>query len=244
MAQWMYGKNAVMQILKSTKKIEKAVMAEGVKFPEAEALIQKRRIPVERVSRKQLDQLCSDSHHQGIAVRCEDFKTLSIEEILARIPQGKLGTLVLLDELEDPHNLGAVLRTCDAVGADGVILRKNRSVSLNATVAKVSTGAIDTIPVAMVANLTQTLKQLKEKGYWVYGADMDHAQDYRQPAFDTPVVLVVGSEGKGISRLVKEECDVMLKLPMEGTISSLNASVACAVMLYQIHSKRFPLVTK
>lgn len=119
-----------------------------------------------------------------------------VEEMLERIPSGKLGTIVILDELEDPHNLGAVLRTCDAVGADGVILRKNRSVSLNSTVAKVSTGAIETVPVAMVANLTQTLKQLKEKGYWVYGTDMRNAQDYRQPTFDTPVALVIGLGGQ------------------------------------------------
>ena len=241
MAQWIYGKNAVMQILKSKKKVEKALVAEGAKFPEAETLLKNRRIPTQRVSRKELDKCCMDTHHQGIALYCEDYKTVSVEEMLERIPSGKLGTIVILDELEDPHNLGAVLRTCDAVGADGVILRKNRSVSLNSTVAKVSTGAIETVPVAMVANLTQTLKQLKEKGYWVYGTDMRNAQDYRQPTFDTPVALVIGSEGKGISRLVKEECDVMLTLPMEGTISSLNASVACAVLLYQSHAKRFPL---
>lgn len=230
-----------MQILKSKKKVEKALVAEGAKFPEAETLLKNRRISTQRVSRKELDKCCMDTHHQGIALYCEDYKTVSVEEMLERIPSGKLGTIVILDELEDPHNLGAVLRTCDAVGADGVILRKNRSVSLNSTVAKVSTGAIETVPVAMVANLTQTLKQLKEKGYWVYGTDMRNAQDYRQPAFDTPVALVIGSEGKGISRLVKEECDVMLTLPMEGTISSLNASVACAVLLYQIRAKRFPL---
>ena len=241
MSQWIYGKNAVMQILKSNKKVEKVMVAEGSQFPEAMKIIKDRRLNVRTVSRREMDQTCEDRHHQGIAVYCEDYKTVTIDEMLDRIPQGKLGTIVVLDELEDPHNLGAVLRTCDAVGADGVIIRKNRSVSLNSTVAKVSTGAIETVPVAMVANLTQALKQLKDRGYWVYGTDMKNAQDYRQPAFDTPVALVIGNEGKGISRLVKEECDVMLTLPMEGSISSLNASVACAVLLYQIHSRRFPL---
>lgn len=241
MALYVYGKNAVMQTLKGSRRVEKALLMEGAPFPQVQPLLQQRRIPVERVSRRTLDQRCGSSHHQGIALLCEDYRTWTVEEMLQRIPQGKLATLVVLDELEDPHNLGAVLRTCDAIGADGVILKKNRSVSLNATVAKVSTGAIETVPVAMVTNLSQTLKQLKEKGFWIYGADMDQAQDYRQPAFDTPVVLVIGSEGKGISRLVKEQCDVMLKLPMRGSVSSLNASVACAVLLYQIDSRRFPL---
>ena len=164
MAQWIYGKNAAMQILKSKKKIEKALVAEGTKFPEAEALLKSRRIPVQRVSRRELDKCCMDTHHQGIALYCEDYKTVSVDEMLNRIPSGKLGTIVVLDELEDPHNLGAVLRTCDAVGADGVILRKNRSVSLNSTVAKVSTGAIETVPVAMVAESDPDAQATERKG--------------------------------------------------------------------------------
>lgn len=241
MGQYIYGRNAVNQILSSGRKIEKLILQEGVKLPEVEQLASKQKLNMQRMNRKELDQLCKDDHHQGIAVLTEEYKTYSIEEILTRIPKEKQGLLVLLDELEDPHNLGAILRTCDAAGADGVIIRKNRSVSLNSTVAKVSTGAIDTVPVAQVANLTQTLKLLKDKGYWVYGTDMKNAQDYRQPTYDTPVVLVIGSEGKGISRLVKEACDVMVQLPMAGKITSLNASVACGILLYQIGSRRFPL---
>lgn len=241
MAQYIYGKNVCIQRLKDGKPIRQMYLLDGIKDQELEKLANKRGVLIEKVNRKKLDTLSKGGRHQGIMLVVDDYKTVSVDEILSRIPQDKKGLLVMLDQLEDPHNLGAVLRTCDAVGADGVIIRKNNSVGLNATVAKVSTGAIDTIPVAEVSNLSSTLEDLKKKGYWVYGTDAKNAVDYRSPAYDTPVVLVIGSEGKGISRLVKEHCDQMVSLPMVGEVTSLNASVACAILLYQIHSKRFPL---
>lgn len=239
MAQYVYGKNVIQQILHDNKKIEVLYVSDNQRDIEQAAI--KKGIRVEKTDRKHLDRLSKNGIHQGVVAKIEEYKTFSIDEILSRIPEGKLGFLVLLDELEDPHNLGAILRTSDAVGADGVIIKKNNAVGLTPTVAKVSVGAIDTVPVADVTNLTQTLKYLKEKGYWVVGTDMKNAQDYRQPKYDTPIVLVIGNEGKGISRLVKEECDFLVKLPMVGEISSLNASVACGILMYEVYNKRFPL---
>lgn len=237
----VYGKNTVVQLIKDKKKINRLILSENAKVFEIVNEANKRRIPVEFRSKKEMDRLCEGGIHQGVVAEIEDYKTKSIDEVLAMIPQGKTPLLVMLDGLEDPHNLGAILRTCDAVQADGVIIGKHRSVGLTATVAKVSTGAIDTIPVAQVTNLTQTLKYLKQKGFWICGTDMNDAIDYRQGNYDTPLVLVIGSEGFGVSKLVKSECDYMVSLPMAGKVSSLNASVACGILLYEIYSKRNPI---
>ncbi|MEG0077865.1 23S rRNA (guanosine(2251)-2'-O)-methyltransferase RlmB [Anaerorhabdus sp.] len=239
MAQYIYGKNMVQQLLKDNKKIDVLYVLDNQK--DIEQAGRKKGIRIERVDRKHLDKLAEGGNHQGVIAKVEEYKTVSIDQILSTIPEDKLGFLVMLDELEDPHNLGAILRTADAVGVDGIIIKKNNAVGLTSTVAKVSAGAIETVPVADVTNLTQTLKQLKDKGYWVVGTDMKNAQDYRQPKYDTPIVLVIGNEGKGISRLVKEECDFLVKLPMVGEISSLNASVACGILMYEVYNKRFPL---
>lgn len=241
MAQYIYGKNVCMQRISDGKPVREIILLDGMKDRQLFEMAKKKHIPVEFADRKKLDTLSKGGKHQGVICVIDEYKTVTVDAILSRIPEGKLPLLVMLDQLEDPHNLGAILRTCDAVGADGVIIKKNNSVGLNATVAKVSTGAIETIPVAEVANLSQTLEDLKKKGYWVYGTDAANSVDYRRPAYDTPVVLVIGSEGKGISRLVKEHCDQMICLPMEGSVTSLNASVACGILLYAIFAKRFPL---
>lgn len=241
MAQYIYGKNVCIERLKGNKPIRRIFLLEGMRDPGLEALVKKSGVPSEKTDRRKLDTLAKGGRHQGIVMMIDDYQKLSLNELLKRIGDKPLPLLVMLDQLEDPHNLGAILRTCDAVGADGVIIRKNNAVGLNATVAKVSCGAIETIPVAETTNLTQALEELKRHGYWVYGSDARNAKDYRQPHYDTPVVLVVGSEGKGISRLVKEHCDEMVFLPMQGQVTSLNASVACGILLYEIQSRRFPL---
>ena len=169
------------------------------------------------------------------------YKTWELEELLESVPQGKQPLLVMLDGLEDPHNLGAILRTCDCIRADGVIIGKHRNVRLTPTVAKVSTGAIDTVKVSVVTNLVQAIKYLKKQGYWVVGTDFENSRDYREGQYDVPLVLVIGSEGFGISSLVKKNCDYCVRLPMEGSVSSLNASVAAGILLYQIHAQRHPL---
>ena len=157
------------------------------------------------------------------------------------IPENKQPLLLMLDGLEDPHNLGAILRTCDAVGVDGVIIGKNRSVGLNGTVAKVSTGAIHHVKVAQVTNLTRTLEDLKKKAFWIVGCELENSQDYRSVDYNMPTVLVIGSEGFGMSRLVKKSCDINVVLPMVGHVNSLNASVAASVLLYQVYNSRHPL---
>lgn len=241
MTQYVYGKNVVNQLLQNKKTIYEVILSDGWKDKHIVDTLKKRNIPIRTLGKKKMDALLKNEHHQGIAAKIDDYKTYDIDDLLEAVPEGKLPLFVLLDGIEDPHNLGAILRTCDCVGADGVILGKHRSVTLSPTVAKVSTGAIDTIKVAVVNNLTQTLKQLKTKGFWIAAADAKDAMDYRKGTYDVPLVLVVGSEGFGISQLVRKHCDYAIALPMEGSITSLNASVACAVLLYEIHAQRNPI---
>ena len=240
MSQFIYGKNTVLQSLKSKRNVEELYVARDSKNDEIVSFAMKEGIRISYKTRKELDSIV-EGNHQGVVAVVESYRTYSLEEILADLPEGKKGLLVMLDGLEDPHNLGAILRTCDAVEVDGVLIRKNRSVSLNSTVAKVSCGAIDTVKVAEVTNLSETLKKLKKEGYWAVGADNNEAKDYRSVDYNMPVVLVIGSEGSGISRLVKEQLDFSVKLPMFGQITSLNASVAAGVMLYEILNQRHPI---
>mgnify|MGYP000337704481 CR=1 FL=1 len=164
---------------------------------------------------------------------------VEVEDILkAAEAKGEAPFLLLLDELEDPHNLGALLRTADATGIHGVLIPKRRSVPLTATVAKTSAGAIEYVPVARIGNIAQTIKKLKDKGFWVAGADMDGSQNYYEADLTGPLVLVVGSEGKGMGRLTKEQCDFIVRMPMVGRINSLNASVAGSILMYEAMRQR------
>ena len=237
MKQYVYGKNIIKQLLADDKKIYEVVLMEGLKDKSFEQSVKEKKIPCSYLPRKKMDQKF-EGNHQGVAAQIDAYKTYEIEEVLQAIPEGKLPLLVMLDGIEDPHNLGAILRTCDCVGADGIIIGKHRNVGLTPTVAKVSTGAIDTIKVAQVTNLSKTLQYLKDKGYWVAGTAMENAQDYCAAQYDMPLVLVIGNEGSGISPLVRKNCDFCISLPMVGKVSSLNASVACGVLLYQIYSSR------
>lgn len=237
MGQYVYGKNVIKQLLSDEKKIYEIILAQGFKDQELLNEIRSRNLVVKTMDRKKMDQKLS-GNHQGVAALIDDYKVYTLDEITNSIPEGKTPLLVMLDGIEDPHNLGAILRTCDCIGVDGIIIGKHRSASLTPTVAKVSTGAIDTIKVAQVTNLTKSLQQLKNQGYWIAGADMENAQDYRKANYDMPLVLVIGSEGAGISALVRKNCDFCIKLPMLGKVSSLNASVACGILLYEIYAKR------
>ncbi len=240
MAQYIYGKNVVYGLLVKQKPIKQLYIQQNRQDKGIEELALKQGINVQIVERRFLDKLV-DGNHQGYIALIDDYQTYTVEEVLEAIKPDKIPLLVALDSLEDPHNLGAILRTAACVGVDGIIIEKNRSVSLNATVAKVSVGAIDVVKVAKVTNLTQTFNELKKKGYWIVGSDCNQAIDYRKCDYNMPLVLVIGSEGKGMRPLVKKNCDILIKLPMESDIGSLNASVACSVMLYQIYSQRFPL---
>lgn len=237
MKQYLYGKQPVLSRLEQKKVIQQLYVLDNPSHFYVVDLAKQHNIPVQKCSKKQLDQL-SDGNHQGIIALIPPYQSVNLETLLEKIDQSKAGFLIMLDGITDPHNLGAILRTADAVGADGVIIKKHGSVGLTSTVAKVSAGAIESVPVSVVTNLTQTLDTLKERGYWVVGTDMDNAVYYKQVDYTTPIVIVVGSEGDGISKLVKKQCDHMVSLPMVGSVSSLNVSVATGVLLYEVFDQR------
>lgn len=241
MREYIYGKNTVLEALKGNKPVYQVYMMKNGKDDKIIALAKRKQIPVELVTQKNVFfDLVGKVVHQGVVAQVEGYRYYTIDEIVSSIPSSKQPLLLMLDGLEDPHNLGAILRTCDAIEVDGVIIGKNRSVGLTPTVAKVSTGAIDHVKVAQVTNLSRTLDDLKQQGYWVVGCDLDNSQDYRAIDYNMPLVVVIGSEGFGISRLVKSHCDMNVILPMKGHVTSLNASVATAVILYQVYQSRHP----
>ncbi len=242
MRQYIYGKNTVFESLKGDKPVYQVYMMKNVIDDKLMSLAKKKNVNINIVTHKGvLNEMVGNVVHQGIVAQVEGYDYYEVDKIIASIPEGKQPLLLMLDGLEDPHNLGAILRTCDAVEVDGVIIGKNRSVGLTPTVAKVSTGAIDHVKVAQVTNLSRTLEDLKQKGYWVVGCELNESQDYRRIDYNMPLVIVIGSEGAGISRLVKQSCDMNVILPMTGHVTSLNASVATAVILYQVYNSRHPL---
>lgn len=238
MKEYIYGKNSCYEILESDKKVYEMLLLKGSKEERLKSLARDKGIKVIEMAAKQFDTKFNNARHQGVALLIDGYEYSDLNQMLHKAKQKTNPLFVMLDGLEDPHNLGSIMRTCDAIGVDGIIIPKNRSVGLNATVAKVSTGAIEHMPVAQVTNLTRTLKDLKKEGYWICGTDATNATQYDKLNYDMPLVLVVGSEGQGISRLVLKECDYIVKLPMVGHVTSLNASVATGIMLYQIYSSR------
>ena len=238
----LVGRNAVTEALKSGRGINKLWIASGDRegsVAEIAALAKERGIVVQYVERAKIEALAGGHRHQGVLAYVAPVPYAELEDILkAEEAKGEAPFLVLLDELEDPHNLGALLRTADATGVHGILIPKRRSVSLNATVAKTSAGAVEYVPVARIGNIAQTLKKLKEKGFWVAGADMDGEKAYYEADLTGPLVLVVGSEGKGMSRLTKEACDFIVRMPMVGRINSLNASVAGSILMYESMRQR------
>ena len=238
MAQYLYGKNVVKQLLRDAAEVKGIWLTTDDR--EIVTLAKKNNIPVKKTDRKALTRLTGTDRHQGVVAEIDDYKLYTVDEIAGSVPAGEHGLIILLDELEDPHNLGAILRTADAVGVHGVIFKKTHAVGLTPTVAKVSAGAIDTVKCAAVTNLARTLEDLRKKGWWAVGADMD-GQDYRTLEYDFNTVLIIGNEGKGISRLVREKCDYVVSIPMTGKITSLNASVSAGILMYSVYSKRFPV---
>ena len=236
------GRNAVTEALRSGHALNKIYVQEGAhggSLGQILALAKDKRVPVETVKLEKLDRLLPDFRHQGVAALAAPVAFSSLEEVLAKAQAGKEAPfLLLLDELEDPQNVGALIRTADAAGVDGVLLPKRHSCPLNAVVAKISAGAVEYMPVVQIGNIAQTLQELKKQGFWVAGADMAGSQLYFEADLTGPLVLVVGAEGKGLGRLVKENCDILVRIPMLGGVSSLNASAAGAVLLYEIRRQR------
>lgn len=206
------------------------------------ALAKEAGVTVQIVPRKKLDQAAEGESHQGILAYIAAYDYAELDDILAKAAaSGQPPFLVILDEVEDPHNLGSILRTADATGVHGVIIPKRRAAGLTSTVAKASAGAIEYVPVARVTNLARTIEDLKERNIWVVGTDASGTEEFRQARFDMGVALVIGSEGKGMSRLIREKCDFTVKLPMAGRVTSLNASVAGALLMYEVYRQRHPL---
>lgn len=234
MTEYIYGKNSVTQKLKNPQSIVRLYVAKN-KHRDLVSLAISKKVPYEEIEISRLNQMVKGTH-QGVVAQVKGYESVELKDLLNQLDMTQNPILVMCDQLEDPHNLGAILRTCDGAGVKGVIIGKHRSVTLNATVAKVSTGAIETIPVTVATNLSKTLTKLKEFGFWVIGADNTEAQDYREMPKDRPIVLVVGSEGKGISKEVKKQCDYRVVIPMKGVVNSLNVSVATGILLYELIS--------
>lgn len=234
------GKNAVLEALRAGRPIHKILLLEGAHHPaEIREKARQLGIPVETVQRERLNRESVTGHHQGVVALVAPRAYVPWEEILELATQrAQDPLLILLDGIEDPQNLGAILRTVETSGAHGVILPKNRAAGLTAAVARASAGAIEYVPVARVTNLARTIEELKERGLWIYGADAQGEKLYWEADFRRPVALVVGSEGRGISRLVKEKCDLLVRIPLQGAVSSLNASVAGALLLYEALRQR------
>lgn len=230
MNEYIWGRNSINEAIKNNRIIEAYVLSDS---PYIETL-KKKNIPFKIRKRFELDKMSHNENHQGIIGVIEGYELSSVDDMIKK----ENGLIVMLDGLEDPHNLGAIMRSVDCVGADGIIYRKHHGVRLNSTVAKVASGAMEYVKVAEVTNLVKTLQDLKKKGYWVVGTDASAKDMYNKIDYRMNTVLVIGSEGKGISRLVLEECDYVVKLPMFGHVNSLNASVATAIMLYKIIENR------
>ncbi len=241
----LFGKNPVLEALKSGRDMNKIIIAEGAQKGQTLQVLQLAKengVIVQLAPRKKLDQLTSDGNHQGIVAYVAAYQYAELDDLFQLAKErGQDPFFILLDEIEDPHNLGSILRTADAAGAHGVIIPKRRAVGLTATVAKASTGAIEYVPVVRVTNMTRTIEDLKEKGVWIVGTDASGKIDYRKMDATLPLGLVIGSEGKGMSRLVRESCDFLVCLPMAGKVTSLNASVAGSLLMYEVFRKRHPL---
>ena len=242
---FVFGRHAGIDFLKTqdSEKINKVFLAEGVQEDFAREVYRyakKKHLIIQRVPKNKLDKLTGGENHQGLVLAVASFEYADFDQLLAKLDQEEAPLLLMLDNIEDPHNLGSILRSADATGVSGVIIPKRRASGLTSVVAKTSTGAIDHVPVARVNNLVQPCQALKDRGYWIFGTAME-GDDYRKWNANGKTVLVIGNEGKGISPLLLKQMDQTLTIPMIGHVQSLNASVATGVLLYQAFNSRHPL---
>lgn len=241
---YIIGKNPVIEALKSDRDVNKVLIAEGSQKGQMQQVIglaKERNVMVQFVPKKKIDGLV-EGNHQGVVAQVAAYQYAELDDLFSLAEKkNEAPFFILLDEIEDPHNLGSIMRTADAVGAHGIIIPKRRAVGLTATVAKASTGAIEYIPVVRVTNMARTIDELKERGVWIAGTDAKGKEDFRQFDGTLPLGLVIGSEGKGMGRLIRDKCDFLIRLPMKGKVTSLNASVAAALLMYEVFRKRSPL---
>lgn len=235
------GKNPVLEALRSGREIDRLLVAHGSGGGSTKEIIakcSKRGILIKEVSPQKLDFYCGGANHQGVAVMFASHEYCSVDDILSAANERNENPFIIIcDEIEDPHNLGAIIRTAEVCGVHGIIIPKRRSASLNATVSKTSAGALEYMRVARVTNIAATIDDLKQRGVWVFGADMS-GEDYGTVDYRLPCAIVIGNEGKGIGPLVAKKCDKIISLPMRGKTGSLNASVAAGVLMYKVTENR------
>lgn len=237
--EFIAGRNPVTEALRSGRALNKIMVQDGGKgVTEIISAAKARNVAVEFVKSDKLDKLAQGVRHQGVVAYAAPVAFKTLDDALKKAAEkNEVPFLLLLDELQDPQNLGALIRTADAAGVHGILLPKRRSCPLNAVVAKISAGAVEYVPVIQIGNIVQQLEELKKQGFWVTGADMD-GEKYTKANLTGPLVLVIGAEGKGLGRLVKEHCDIIVSLPMQGGVSSLNAAAAGAVLMYEVVRQR------
>lgn len=225
----VYGRNVARELLKKEKKVQNVFLQEGFNDNEIISLLENLKIKPKIKSKKEIDSLCNGVH-QGIILDVSDYQYKNLNTIF----ENDDDFVVLLDHLEDPHNLGAIIRTCEAAGVRSIIMPKDRQVQINATVMKTSVGTLDNINVVLVSNLVNTIQKLKDNGFWIVGTSLNNSVDYRQVDYGGKIALIIGNEGIGISNLVSKKCDFLVKIPMYGETNSLNASVAAGIMIYEV----------
>jgi len=236
------GRNAVLELLETGKDINKIFIANGEKHGSINKIIsiaKERRIVIVEADKAKLNQMAMSDNHQGVIAIVPPFDYCEVTDILELASKkNEKPFILILDGIEDPHNLGSIIRTAETAGVHGIIIPKRRAATVNSTVYKVSAGAVEHMQIARVNNLNETIKYLKDNGVWVCGTDMDAKNYYYNEKFDGPIAIVIGSEGFGMSRLVKDNCDFLVKIPMKGKITSLNASVSAGIVMYEVVKQR------
>lgn len=232
---YVYGKNVAKELINNKRIIKRAYVLNTLKDDDISKSLVNMNVNISYLNRNEMDKL-EKGNHQGFILEIPDFKYYDEKMMYSNL--GESPFIIILDHLEDPHNFGAIIRTCEAAGVDYIIIPKNRSVSVNATVMKTSVGALDNVKIVEVTNVNNTIKKLKENGLWVVGTDMENSVSYDEIDYKIPIAIIIGSEGFGMSELVRKNCDFIARIPMYGKINSLNASVAAGIMIYEVVKQR------
>ena len=230
----VYGRNVAKDLLKNPNKIKSIILQDGFNDKEILSFIENANLKVSYRSKQEMDRL-SEGVHQGIILTIPDYPYYDLNSVLTSDSDD---VVVVLDHLEDPHNFGAIIRTCEAAGIHSIIIPKDRQVPVNATVMKTSAGTLDSMKIVSVANIANCLDRLKDVGYWIVGTALENSVDYREVDYSGKIAIVIGNEANGISQLVSQKCDYLVKIPMYGTTNSLNASVAAGIMIYEVIRNR------
>ncbi len=232
---YVFGKNVAKELIQNNRKIKKAYLSKNMIDSDIQKALQQLNTPISYLNKKELDKLQS-GNHQGVILEIPDFKYLTENEMILNLNSNPF--IIILDHIEDPHNFGAIIRTAEAAGVNYIVIPKNRSVKVNSTVMKTSVGALDNVSIVEATNINNTIRKLKEHGVWIVGTDMDNSVIYNDIDYTLPVAIIIGSEGFGMSSLVKKNCDFIARIPMYGKINSLNASVAAGIMIYEVVRQR------